>query len=152
MGPSMGYAAPMRLPLGLLLLLASCTRAAAPSTPTTKPSDEAEAQPTAPPPIRGTATGIQTGVGDPDAPDLEVSVSFANDGDDTCEVTAYSLAWDRSAEAVRQTCSAGVTLGPSGTAEATCLVPFTSPMRNAQPDYADKVEVVDIVATCQASQ
>lgn len=131
--------------------LAGCQSSVASTAPTTSPAGAARDERTAPPPIRGTATGIQTGVGDLDAPALEVSVSFANDGGDRCEVTAYALAWDRSAKAVRQACSARVTLAAGGTVAATCLVPFSSPMRKAQPSYANAMEVVDVVATCHAS-
>jgi len=145
----------MKHTLGLLVLLAGCAGSpAAPAEPANPPSQTATppaTPPAAPPPISGTATGVQTGVGDPDAPALEVSVSFSNEGSDTCKVTGYALAWDRSAEAVRQPCTAEVTVGPSGTATATCLVPFDSAMRNAQPAYADRMEVVDIAATCQAA-
>lgn len=129
----------MKLTLGLAVLVSSCAHSAAPAGPAATPA----AQPAAPAPITAAVARMETGS------DLKVVVSFKNDGAAPCEVSSYALAWGSQPEAVRAPCAPGVTLSGNGTAEATCVIPGSSPMRDEGARREANMEVVDLVATCR---
>jgi hypothetical protein len=124
----------MRLAFALLALLASCSHAD--TTPTSSGAT---------PPLPGQVVSMETGA------DLKVVVSFRNDSADACRVTGYALAWGHSAKAPRAKCGEAVVVGPHASAQGTCLVPESSPMRDAAGHTEAPLEVLDVVSACPAA-
>jgi hypothetical protein len=125
----------MKRALGFTLLLASCSHpAVAPATP--GPAT----------PLLGQVVSMETG------PSLKVVVSFRNDGSAACQVTSYALAWGHAASAPRAKCGDAVAVAPHASAEATCMIPDSSPMRDAAGRTEAPLEILDVVSSCPAAQ
>jgi hypothetical protein len=117
-----------------MLFLAGC------SHPPTAPATAA-----LPRAMQGQVVSMETGA------DLKVVVSFRNDGAAACRVTSYALAWGNRASAPRAKCD-GVALVPNAEAKTTCVIPDSSPMRDAAGGTEADLAVVDVESDCQASK
>jgi hypothetical protein len=101
--------------------------------------------------MRGEVVSLETGVGSADAPDLRVVVSFHNESAASCRITGYALAWGGGPQAARHACTDPVSVAPGATAHGTCLVPDTSPLREAAGRTEANLTVVDVSSACDSS-